>query len=81
MQRRLVGIPGFCMHISAQLALLSAFPPSAKIPPASRLQSSPAHEFPEDESFTAFGVQQCHLFVLPGLWDQKRLVYPTTNFQ
>lgn len=63
-ERRLVGIPGFCMRTSAQLALLSAFPCSAEIPPASRLQSSPAHKFPEDESFTALGAQQYHLFIL-----------------
>lgn len=81
MQRMFVGIPGFCMHASAQLALPSALPHSAKIPPASGLQSSPAREFPEDESFTALGGPQYHLFLLPGLWDQKCLFHPTTNFQ
>lgn len=81
MQRRLVGIPGFCMDISAQLGLLSAFPHSAKIPPANRLQSSPADVIPEDESFTALGAQWYHLFILPGLWDRKHLFYPTTNFR
>lgn len=53
----------------------SCFPFCAKTAPASRLQYSPAHKFPEDESSAALGAQQYHLFILPGLWDQKHLFY------
>lgn len=70
-QRRLMGISGFCMHTSAQLFYC------AKTSPASRLRSSPAHKFPEDESSAALGAQQYHLLILPGALGSKAFVLPT----
>lgn len=57
------------------------FPIVSRSPTASRLQSYPAQEFPEDESFIASGAQQHPLLILRGLWDWKCLFYPTTHFQ
>lgn len=70
-----MGIYGFCMHTSVQLPFFLCQDPLSQ-----QAEASPAHKFPEDESSAALGAQQYQLFILPGLWDQRHLLYQQLIF-